>query len=184
MGVFEKSLMLFGVLYPFVFFFDFPKGVFCAPPVLDNIENTTLTVSYYRYPEDAAFIVSRTITVNDTDSIYISQAQITVSTVDRGDMLFFHNTDILFGDYDCLSGTLTITGNDTVASYEEALQSVTYQNKAYHVTDRPNYHEKTISFQVTDNEGETSDAVSRESYLTTGHRIYTDGTPGVIIRED
>ena len=43
-------------------------------------------------------------------------------------MLAFADTGTITGSWDAVTGTLTLTGTDTLANYETALRSVTYQN--------------------------------------------------------
>mmetsp|Transcript_30368 Transcript_30368/g.49510 ORF Transcript_30368/g.49510 Transcript_30368/m.49510 type:complete len:184 (+) Transcript_30368:75-626(+) len=152
-------------------------------PVLRHIENTTLLHSYYQYPEMVASVVSRTITVNDTDPYtnILTKAIFSVSSgFSVGDVFFFDDTDYLSGDMDVLQGVLTIDGNTTVANFQDALQSVTYKNIVYQIKDSPNYHDKTISIQVVDDKGDYSNTLYRDVRSTTAHRVYTDGTPGEI----
>ncbi|MHC5831346.1 MAG: hypothetical protein ACYT04_89120, partial [Nostoc sp.] len=61
-------------------------------------------------------------------------------------ILAFTNQSGISGSYDNINGVLTLTGTATVAQYQTALRSVTYQNSS----DNPSTTTRTISFVVND----------------------------------
>ena len=81
-----------------------------------------------------------TVTSFDTD---VTGAVVTISgNAQAGDTLHFTNTANITGTYS--SGTLTLTGTDTRANYQTALQSITYSSTSTSTLAR------TVSFVVDD----------------------------------
>jgi hypothetical protein len=74
------------------------------------------------------------------------------------DILSFGATANISGAYDPFSGTLTLTGSDTVAHYEAALRAVTYQDTN---GDDPSTTARTVSLQTIDPSLGVSDAAFR-----------------------
>lgn len=76
----------------------------------------------------AAVALDSGVTVGDVDSGGI----LTGATVEitngfaTGDILNFTDQNNITGSYDAVSGTLTLTGTDTLAHYQAALESITY----------------------------------------------------------
>ena len=73
------------------------------------------------------------------------------------DVLAFTNTANITGNWDAATGTLTLTGSDTLADYQAALQAVTYQD----IDVSPSAVTRTVSFQVNDGLAE-SNVVTRQ----------------------
>ncbi|WP_375443160.1 DUF4114 domain-containing protein, partial [uncultured Nostoc sp.] len=108
---------------------------------------TTATNTALAYSEnDPATIIDPGITVTDADSTSLSSATVTITNgfVATEDTLAFTNQNGITGTY--TNGVLTLTGSATVADYQTALQSVTYQNSS----DNPSTTPRTISFVVND----------------------------------
>ena len=85
----------------------------------------------------------------DVDSNNLSGATIQISINDRSDqdLLAFTNTANITGSWNVATGTLTLTGTDSVSNYRTALRSVTYHN----TSGSPNtLLIRTVDFQVTD----------------------------------
>ncbi|HEX2087669.1 MAG TPA: Ig-like domain-containing protein, partial [Solirubrobacteraceae bacterium] len=115
--------------------------------VNDNptLDTTNTAVSY---AEDSGPVaVDPGIAVTDPDSANLGGAvvQITSNHVQADDDLAFVDTPNISGAYNDSTGVLTLTGTDTLANYQAALRSVTYEN----VNDNPS-GSKTVSFQVDD----------------------------------
>ncbi len=70
------------------------------------------------------------ITISDLDDTNIESAAIQISGnyASGEDVLAFTDTGTITGSWNAATGTLTLTGSDTLANYEAALRSVTYQN--------------------------------------------------------
>jgi Ca2+-binding RTX toxin-like protein len=119
-------------------------------PALSNVEPEVLPYA----PNSAATQITSALTVSDPDAV-ISGATIQISNGYRtGDVLAFTDTATISGHFDAGTGTLTLTGTDSEASYQAALRTVTYSS----TSDSP--ATRTIAFQVTDGVA-TSNSVSR-----------------------
>ena len=70
------------------------------------------------------------ITANDPDSTTLVGATVSISGNYRNgqDVLSFTNIASITGTWNATTGTLTLTGVNTLADYQAALQSVTYEN--------------------------------------------------------
>lgn len=135
------------------------------PPILSNIESTALTVT----AGGASGLVTETITIAApfVDSLETAIVQITTNYDSSEDVLAFSNTALITGSWNSGSGLLTLTGTASVADYQAALRTVTYQN-----TDgsSPNLSGRTISITVSD-AFYTSDAITRDAYIT---QVYSE----------
>ncbi len=85
----------------------------------------------------------------DPDSANLASAtvQITGGLDTSDDRLLFTNTANITGVYTAATGTLALTGSDTVAAYQAALRSIQYRNLD---TDNPSNAARTVSFRVSD----------------------------------
>lgn len=95
-----------------------------------------MTVNQSPVPEfymlTPAVVLFPDLTIVDSDGGYIDGAVLDMtvthnSTSDR-DQLIFVNTGSITGSYNYTNGTLTLTGHASLADYQAALRSVTYQN--------------------------------------------------------
>ncbi|MEL6967608.1 MAG: VCBS domain-containing protein, partial [Pseudomonadota bacterium] len=77
---------------------------------------------------DGAVVIDNALALSDADNSTITGAtvQIGAGFVSRYDGLGFIDQNGISGSYNSATGTLTLTGNATVAQYEAALQSVTF----------------------------------------------------------
>ncbi len=80
--------------------------------------------------EGPAATADGTLTVTDPDSAgNLSSATVTISAgFASGDTLNFTNQNNITGSYDAVHGILTLTGTDTVADYQTALDSITFSS--------------------------------------------------------
>lgn len=131
-------------------------------PVLANIEtfNTTATAG------GAAVLISESITLTTpfVDSVESATIQITGNLDSTEDILAFSNTSLITGSYTSGTGIMTLTGRASLADYQAALRTVTYQN-----TDgsSPNQTTRTISFAVEGLFSYPSNTVTRDLEVTT-----------------
>jgi hypothetical protein len=112
-------------------------------PVLANLESSALT-----FVEDGAPInVSSAITVSDVDDTNIESATVSITAgfVATEDVLSFTNASGITGSF--AGSVLTLTGSSSLANYQAALRSVTYQNTN---TILPGTAPRTLSFTVND----------------------------------
>ncbi|MEH2039776.1 DUF4114 domain-containing protein [Nostoc sp.] len=130
---------------------------------LNNAPVITATNTALTYTEnDSPTAIDFGITVNDVDSQNLSGATVkfTNGFVTTEDILAFTDpNNIITGTYN--NGVLTLTGTATVAQYQTALRSVTYEN----ISDNPTTTTRTISFVVNDGNSD-SIAKTRDINLT------------------
>ncbi len=112
-----------------------------APVVTTTGGNLTYTEN------DPATAIDTGLTVTDGDSTDLTGAvvAITAGFVSAQDTLAFTNQLGITGNYNSGTGVLTLTGTTTVANYQTALRTVTYQNSS----DNPTAS-RTVSFTVND----------------------------------
>ena len=131
---------------------------------------TTATATALTYTENAATAIDSGITVSDVDSQNLTSATVkfTNGFVTTEDILAFTDpNNIITGTYN--NGVLTLTGTATVAQYQTALRSVTYQNSS----DNPTTTTRTISFVVNDGTLDSS-PTTRNINLTAVNDAPTD----------
>ncbi|MBF0151854.1 MAG: DUF4347 domain-containing protein, partial [Magnetococcales bacterium] len=147
-----------------------------AGGVLNHLEN------------NAATVIDNTIVLSDVDHSTLQSATISISSnyQNGSDLLSFTNTGTITGSWNAATGTLTLTGNDTVANYQAALRSIKFQN----TNDAPTTLARTISYQVHD--GTTPSTVATATVnitaiddaptVTAGSVLnYTENAPATII---
>ncbi|MBF0113487.1 MAG: FG-GAP repeat protein, partial [Magnetococcales bacterium] len=103
-------------------------------PLLSNSGSSPL----YGVANAAAVILAPELKLSDLDSTSVSGATVHIGTgFHTGDIL--SATDLAGGlitaDYDAVNGTLTLTGSATVAEYQAALRSVTFEGATVAVRD-------------------------------------------------
>ena len=112
------------------------------PPVV------TTTAGNLLYTEnDPATAIDPGLTVTDADNTNLTGATVAITGgfVSAQDTLAFTNQLGITGNYNSGTGVLTLTGTTTVANYQTALRTVTYQNSS----DNPTTS-RTITFTVND----------------------------------
>ncbi|MHC5764330.1 MAG: DUF4114 domain-containing protein [Nostoc sp.] len=122
---------------------------------LNTAPVTTATATALTYTEnDSPIAIDPSIIVSDVDSQNLSSATVkfTDGFASTEDILAFTDQNGITGSY--TNGVLTLTGTATVAQYQAALQSVTYQNSS----DNPSTTTRTISFVVNDGSLDSSPA--------------------------
>ncbi|MFN0262801.1 LamG-like jellyroll fold domain-containing protein [Tepidamorphus sp. 3E244] len=132
-------------------------------PVNDNPETndspTATAGATLDYTEnDPASVIDNTITVTDVDNPVIDEArvQITSNYVQGEDVLNYtyqasiggHDTSGITASFDAPTGALTLSGTGTLAAYQAALRSVTYEN----TSDDPSDAQRTVTIIVNDGE--------------------------------
>jgi hypothetical protein len=78
------------------------------------------------------------------------------------DQLGFTDQNGITGDYDETTGVLTLTGAASLADYETAMRSATYEN----TSEDPSDAIRRIQFRVTDSDGASSTPVRRDAFIT------------------
>ncbi len=124
--------------------------VTCNPPILTGIESSALT-----YTEGIpATAVSSSLAVNDAESATLIGATVWISgNYQNGeDILSFANTANITGSWSAATGTLTLSGSETLANYQAALRAVTYANNRLN----PSTAMRTVSFKVNDGQADSN----------------------------
>ena len=104
--------------------------------------------------------VTSSLRVYDQDSDYWTGATITISQnyLHNQDQLVFNNTSKISSRWSEETGTLKLTGTDTVSNYRTALRNVLYHN----LSSSPNLLlKRTIVFQANDDRS-FSNSIARE----------------------
>lgn len=132
------------------------------PPVVANPDSTPA-----QYTEDGPGVsVFPNVTISDVDSGLLHGAVVQISgnynALGALDRLLFTNTPNITGVFTISTGTLTLTGTETVANYEAALRSITFVNQYDRTAPT-----RTVSLSVTDDTGLSSNIVARDVEITT-----------------
>jgi hypothetical protein len=101
------------------------------------------------FTEDGgAVVVNSSIVLTDTDNEPLTGANIRISDgyVIGEDILSFTDTTTITGSWNSAFGILTLTGSDTVANYQAALNNITFAN----TSQAPDTQTRTVSFTVND----------------------------------
>ncbi|MDA8746205.1 Ig-like domain-containing protein, partial [Rubripirellula amarantea] len=112
---------------------------------------------------DGAVQINNGFNFADVDDSNLESAVISITGnyTDGEDVLAFTNTANITGVWDSGTGTLTLTGTDTLANYEAALRSITYTD----TSDDPSTSTRTVSFTVNDGD-EDSNVSTRDIDVT------------------
>ncbi len=141
-----------------------------AVPTLSAIEGTTLV-----YSGSGSVVVTSSISVDDLKTPNLVSANVSIAGgyQPASDSLTFTNTATISGAWNSSTGTLTLSGTDTLANYQTALRSIQFQNTGTNTAAR------TISFVVNDGFS-NSNTVSRvvDSAPTIVSFVPTDANPG------
>ncbi|MEH1862336.1 MAG: cadherin-like domain-containing protein [Nostoc sp.] len=129
-----------------------------VPPII-----TSASTSALAYTENTTIAIGLGITVSDEDSPNLASATVSISSgfASVQDIFAFTNQNGITGSYDNSTGVLTLTGSATVADYQTALRSITYNNSS----DNPSTTPRTVSFLVNDGTA-NSTAVTRNINIT------------------
>ncbi len=121
-----------------------------AEPVLSSIESSSLTFN----SGDSPLTITSSLAISDGNDTNIEDATVAITSNFDGteDVLGFTNQNGITGSYSSGTGILTLTGSATLANYQTALRSVTYQN-----TDpAPGTATRTISFTINDGDDDSN----------------------------
>lgn len=121
-----------------------------SEPILANIEIGTITYNSGDAPTD----ITSSITLFDGDDTNIESATVSItSNFDSSEDVFaFVDQNGITGSYASGTGILTLTGTSSIANYQVALRSITYQN-----TDPvPTESVRTISSRVNDGDDDSN----------------------------
>jgi VCBS repeat-containing protein len=146
------------------------KPLVTAGATLNYVENAVATV------------IDAGVTIADLDDTALASATVTITNVVAGDVLVFINTDSttfgnISGSYS--GGVLTLTSASstaTLAQWQEALRSVTYNSNSDDPTVNSTRNSRTITWTVTDANSDsvgaqTSAGVTSTINLTAANNI-------------
>jgi hypothetical protein len=114
------------------------------------------TLNYTENQAPTAIDPALTVVDVDSTNLFGATAQITGNYAMGEDVLGFVDAPPITGNWVPATGTLTLTGTDTVANYEAALQSVTYENSS----DDPSTLSRTVTWTATDGSETSAPATS------------------------
>ncbi len=112
------------------------------PPVV------TATATSLAYTENATTVLDPGVTVSDSDNANMVSATVTMTAnyVNGQDTLAFVNQNGITGTWTPATGVLALSGSSSVANYQAALRSITYNNNS----DNPTTATRTVTFVVND----------------------------------
>lgn len=113
-------------------------------PVLGQPDTAALSYAEDVPSEDHADPVAPQLTVADVDSANLAGATVVIGNHAAGDELVFVNQNGIVGSFG--SGTLTLIGSASVATYQAALRSVRYRT----TSEAPAETQRTVTFRVDD----------------------------------
>ena len=114
-----------------------------------NDKVMTTTAAALNYTEDSgAVALDPGVTVTDGSSTTLTEARVWFSAnyAAGQDVLAFTNQNGISGAFDGDTGTLTLSGEASVAAYQTALRSVTYRN----TSQNPDTLARTVALDFTD----------------------------------
>ena len=116
-------------------------------PALSNVAAYTAS-----YTEGSGVTLSPDLTVNDVDSTTLASASVWISQgFVTGDVLVASTAGTsITASYNAASGVLTLTGTDTLAHYQQVLDSVTYASTGPNPTNFGADLSRTINWVVND----------------------------------
>ncbi|MEZ6107151.1 MAG: hypothetical protein R3B96_13785 [Pirellulaceae bacterium] len=128
-------------------------------PVEAAIEGTPLAYT----ENDGAVAITSSIAITDVDDTNIEWAvvKITGNYATGEDVLAFVDQNGISGSWNPTNGKLSLTGSATLAQYEAALRSVTFEN----TSDTPSTATRTVSFTVNDGD-DISNTLTRDISFT------------------
>ena len=130
-----------------------------APPTLDAGAGATATFLGGSGP----VTLDGTLTISDVDpNATLSGATVTIEGAISGDALNFTAANGIAGTYDAATGTLSLAGTASVASYQAALDSVTYSFNPSNAdpTAGSGNVVRTVSWSVSDGVANSNPATS------------------------
>ena len=143
-----------------------------APNAAPVVTTTAGNLSYTENAAATAIDPGLTVTDSDTANLVGATVAITANFASGEDVLAFANQLGISGSYNSGTGVLTLTGTTTVANYQTALRSVTYQN----TSDNPSTAIRTVTFTADD--GITPGGATRGIAITAVNDAPVNIVPG------
>jgi hypothetical protein len=123
---------------------------------------------------DSGRVVDAALTVSDPDDTNLEGATVRVSSgfvALENDALNFTDQNGITGTYDSGTGVLTLTGPASVANYQTALRSITFD------TDAVSGGSRTIEFNVNDGDGDSAPATKDVTIIPPNTAPVVDADP-------
>ncbi|HJT68495.1 MAG TPA: choice-of-anchor Q domain-containing protein [Pyrinomonadaceae bacterium] len=143
-----------------------------APNAAPVVTTTAGNLSYTENAAATAIDPALTVTDSDNANLVGATVAITANFASGEDVLAFTNQLGISGSYNSGTGVLTLTGTTTVANYQTALRSVTYQNSS----DNPSTAIRTVRFTADD--GITPGSATRGIAVTAVNDAPVNIVPG------
>lgn len=121
-----------------------------SSPSLSGITGSTIT-----YNEGSGAVSGPyTVTISDVDDTNMESATVTISNnyILGEDVLDFVDQNGITSSWDSFTGVLTLSGSASIADYETALESVTYENNS----SDPVELTRTISYKINDGDSDSN----------------------------
>ncbi|MFW6332749.1 MAG: DUF4347 domain-containing protein, partial [Thermodesulfobacteriota bacterium] len=140
-------------------------------PVPDKPEVETSEGNADYIENDPPVVVDPLVELSDVDSDTLTGATVQITqnyqNDARGqDILRFTDQSGITGTWQAGTGTLTLTGTATLAQYQAALRTVSFEHiGGVQDGDDPNENVRTVSFTVTDDTDLTSDPATRGVFV-------------------
>ena len=159
--------------------------------VNDSPEVSTIETAAAHFSENGVpILITGNLSVSDIDDTNIESATISITGnfAAGEDVLMFTDQPVITGNYDASNGIMMLNGSATLADYETAIHSVTYQN----TSDKPSTLDRTVSFVVRDND-DNSNLLSRDitisatndspvlSTIETAPALYTENAAAIAV---
>ncbi len=118
------------------------------------------------YTENDQIALNSALNVSDIDNVNLVSARVSISSnyVSGQDFLGFTNMGGITGTFNATTGVLTLTGTASLATYQNALRSITY----YNTSDNPNTATRTISWVVNDGQADST-TINSKVYIKAVH---------------
>jgi hypothetical protein len=122
------------------------------------------------------------VTLSDVDDTLLTGAIVSIGSgfAPDEDVLSFVDQPGITGSYDGASGVLTLSGTATVADYQAALRTVTYEN----VSADPTTTTREVKIEVNDTSGGTASAARAVKLTASNDAPITGGILDVAVEED
>ena len=124
-----------------------------------------------------AVAVASGIAVSDADSANLTGATVTIASgFTAGDALNFTNANGIGGSYNASTGVLTLSGVAPVASYQAALESITFSSTSNDPTAAGSHTTRSVSWVVNDDTGNASNGATTVFAVTGAAPAVTTST--------
>ncbi len=133
------------------------SGILTAPPALVAQLNAPSVNYSTSWANSGAVAIGNAVSVTDEESATLSSMTASLGGVYAGDVLYDNTSDTsISSSYNASTGVLTLAGTDTLAHYQQVLQSITYDNTA----GGPGVASETVNIVASDGTNVSAPAVA------------------------